>query len=185
MKRYYPRLMLPNMLPNTLYFATLEQINIGETREYAGKFLIANMPLLKGIVHNNSDFIVTELCVGKDEDKYIFINGRCYGLVSVICQRCLEKFEIEINSEFSLSPVYAHTRIELPVQYEPVELKEGKIDLNKLVSEEILLNLPMIPMHEPLVCKGKKWLEENNKQINSYDQPDNRVNPFEVLKKIK
>src|SRR5919112_3901721 len=71
------------------------------------------------------------------------------GMVQLVCQRCLRPMR---------QPVAGHARIALvaseaeadrvPPELEPVHAPAGRIRLRDLVEEEVLLGLPIVPLHE-------------------------------------
>lgn len=73
------------------------------------------------------------------------------------CQRCMEDFEhqLTITESFIIVESEFEENITTFSDYEPVvQIDKSRINLLELVEEEILLNLPAIPMHqEDSLCR--------------------------------
>ncbi len=77
------------------------------------------------------------------------------GRVPLVCQRCLEPLTLEIAANRSF--VLAHREQDLPDLSEEDDeieslLADGKLNALALVEDEILLQIPMAPMHEEGSC---------------------------------
>ena len=77
------------------------------------------------------------------------------GRVPLVCQRCLEPLTLEIAANRSF--VLAHREQDLPDLSEEDDeieslLADGKLNALALVEDEILLQIPMAPMHEVGSC---------------------------------
>ncbi len=74
--------------------------------------------------------------------------------VRLVCQRCLEpvEYELEDRVEFAVleSPAMAQ---HLPEEYEPLVLEDERFSPAMLVEDELIIALPLVPRHEPDVCE--------------------------------
>ncbi len=75
--------------------------------------------------------------------------------LSVRCQRCLEPMDIVIDTELGLAFVEEGGEAHPPEGYEPVPVGGGTISPAELIEDEIILALPMAPMHEG--CSAGAW----------------------------
>lgn len=67
----------------------------------------------------------------------------------LVCQRCLEPFEASVDAEVRVALVATDAEAErVPSEFEPVETQNGVVDLFALVEDELLLALPLVPVHE-------------------------------------
>jgi uncharacterized protein len=68
----------------------------------------------------------------------------------VRCQRCLGALEVPVSSHVGLVfDTAAGAAEELPAgDYEPVPLDAAAVDLAGLVEDELLLSVPLVPLHE-------------------------------------
>jgi len=96
------------------------------------------------------------------------------GSCQLRCQRCLQALDY---------PIKQVSRLMLEDQQPESELLEGSfdsippdahLDVAALVEDEILLNLPFAPRHEPGMC-----------QAESMDPNQGAENPFSVLRSLK
>lgn len=95
----------------------------------------------EGLVHYQFRF-------GVDEGSYVYIHGQVKSELNLECQRCLKPFEKSLESEFWVSPVRSSEDAKgLPEKYDPVFLESDKLSLAHLVEEELILSLPIAPMH--------------------------------------
>ncbi len=79
------------------------------------------------------------------------IDGVVHGKVDLVCQRCMKTVTIAVEEPFKVL-VVREERLEEPGGYEPVVADPGRLDLGWLVEEQVLLALPLVPMHEPGSC---------------------------------
>lgn len=98
------------------------------------------------------------------------------GHVSLTCQRCLEKmrFDLDIQTHLVLVPDEAA----LPALDEEKEgwdviVRPERLSVVALVQEEILLALPVAPMHADKGCGAAELMET-----------DKAAHPFAVLRKL-
>ncbi len=93
----------------------------------------------------------------RDREK-IKVSGKISAKAVLECVRCLEEYEMPIDCHFDvvLFPVGGLTHAEHSVKEEEIEYifyKGNKIDLAKILSEQVNLSLPFNPVcHED--CKG-------------------------------
>jgi uncharacterized protein len=78
------------------------------------------------------------------------------GTVSLECQRCLQPMErsFERVSRIALIASEEETA-RVPPEREPVLAAGGRISIGELLTEELLLLLPIVPLHEERECAGE------------------------------
>ncbi len=100
-----------------------------------------------GVVHYRLKF-------GLDDENFVYIHGWMETELSLECQRCLKPIAKNMSSEFYLSPVQTSEEAEsLPERYEAIFLEEECISIERILEEELILNLPIAPMHSTEDCK--------------------------------
>lgn len=145
-----------------------------------GSVKIADMQRLSANVLASNDKVDVNLQFGVDEQGITFLKGHLNTKLTLQCQRCMEPYVYEIMSDFALGIVNTLDEANaLPDQYEPALAKEGSLALRELIEDEIILNLPIIPRHEPEDCKVKLPLHDTG-----WEQGKGE-NPFHVLKSLK
>lgn len=144
-----------------------------------GKVKVADLKRLDMNLDKNAE-IAVNLQFGIDEQKITYLKGHLETKLSLQCQRCMEPLVYGIMSDFSLGVVSTLDEANsLPEQYEPALAAEGSLALRELIEDEIILNLPIIPKHEPDECKVKLPLAESGWE------PGKGKNPFHVLESLK
>lgn len=145
-----------------------------------GTLKIADMPRLSSNVIASGDSVAAHLQFGVDEQKITYLKGHLETKLTLQCQRCMEPFIYGIMSDFALGIVSTLDEANaLPEQYEPALATEGNLALRDLIEDEIILNLPIIPRHEPEECKVKLPL------VNAEWEQSKGENPFQVLQSLK
>jgi uncharacterized protein len=73
------------------------------------------------------------------------------GMATLQCQRCMQTMELPIDSTTHVGLIFAEAdAAEVPEELEPVLARSGSISVGELVEEELLLALPIVPLHEEL-----------------------------------
>ena len=103
------------------------------------------------------------------------------------CQRCLRDMEVPMKSASVMACVWTDEEAAaLPATYEPL-LVDDNADLSNIAEEEILLAIPVSPVHE----KECKSLEQRAALQTDLEEPaaveviGKRGSPFAVLERLK
>ena len=146
-----------------------------------GSLKIADMHRLNSnLSSGNADTVKVDLQFGIDEQGITFLKGHIETNLRLQCQRCMEPFNYEIISDFILGIVNTLDEANaLPERYEPAMAKEGELALRELIEDELILNLPIIPKHEPEECRVKLPMKDSG-----WEQGKGE-NPFHVLESLK
>ena len=73
------------------------------------------------------------------------------GKATLQCQRCMQTMELGLDGTTHVALVFEEAdAAEVPDDLEPVLAREGRISAGELVEEELLLSLPIVPLHEEL-----------------------------------
>ena len=143
-----------------------------------GDYKIAAMPRISEIARNTEDRVKVDLTFYLENDKTPCIKGIIKANIILDCQRCLEALPLELNVLFNLAFVRHESQAEeLDTSFEIYNIgEEEDLDSIDLITDEILLSIPMAPSHD-FDCSLKIDKEEIVEEI--------RKNPFDVLKNIK
>jgi uncharacterized protein len=131
--------------------------------------------------------IAVDLQFGRDEEGRRLLSAKLDGRVPVACQRCLQGMELELHSELSLLVFDTEEELEkLPTgregSREGVVMTEDGLDVVALIEDELLLSLPMIPMHDDPSCnRVLNQLTDGGGAASNESRP----NPFAVLASLK
>jgi DUF177 domain-containing protein len=92
--------------------------------------------LVRGRVHftRESGFVVADLSMS--------------GAANMTCQRCLGAMSEPVSSEVRVALITAEADAgRVPEHLEPVLAAGGRVTIGELVEEELLLELPIVPLH--------------------------------------
>jgi uncharacterized protein len=148
-----------------------------------GTLAIKDMPRLVSSLANQEGEVVIDANFGIDTQGIKFIKGSVKALVYVLCARCLEVFVQEIISDFSYGLVNTDAKAKkLPKHYEPVLMTDENLNVLEMVEEELIINLPIVPKHDPKSCKVKMPVVvlEDPKAAQEM-----KTNPFSVIESLK
>ena len=73
--------------------------------------------------------------------------GHVSAVLTLTCQRCLEEMAWAVDTDSRLAFVANATSAEVADSREPVIAVDGQVSLATLIEEELLLALPLAPMH--------------------------------------
>ena len=111
------------------------------------------------------------------------VEGRVSGTLPMTCQRCLETVPVQVEQELRLAVSASGNEDALPADFEPWPLIAGPVSIKQLLEDELLLALPLVPMHE-----RREECGELAEQLSALDQGKDdaaKVNPFAVLETLK
>ncbi|MDH5633776.1 MAG: YceD family protein [Gammaproteobacteria bacterium] len=105
--------------------------------------------------------------------------------VPTVCQRCLEPMFCSIWSEFELEFAAGDVALD-EEEIQDIIVVEKPVQLQGLIEDELLLAMPMVPMHEP-ECSASQFLGQAlpEPQVQARTTEKSRENPFAVLAKLK
>jgi uncharacterized protein len=70
------------------------------------------------------------------------------GTARLVCQKCLGAMEVGVEATAEVGLVATEADVNrVPGELEPVLAPEGRISVGELVEEELLLTLPIVPLH--------------------------------------
>ncbi|MDF7666601.1 23S rRNA accumulation protein YceD [Orbaceae bacterium ESL0727] len=118
-----------------------------------------------------------------DEQKLCVISVDAEVTLEQICQRCFKPFITHIKVKNKFSPVKNDAQAEaLPDYYEPVFINElGEVDILALVEDEIILSLPIAPVHDSKHCE----VSEADLVFGEIPVENEKPNPFAILASLK
>jgi uncharacterized protein len=70
------------------------------------------------------------------------------GAATLECQRCMQPMSVPIDTVVRVALVASEADVaRVPVELEPVLAQGGRISIGGLIREELLLTLPIVPLH--------------------------------------
>ena len=114
-----------------------------------------------------------------DDTGRICIQVELKAELQVICQRCLQPMQIDIDRESWLALIKDRSEMEtLPARFEPLTLvDEDDLSILALLEDELLLAIPFAPLHPESECSAS----EDVKRL----QVEGKPNPFASLAQLK
>ena len=138
--------------------------------------LVRALPLLES-PHGELEVLLE---LGRDEDGTHYLAGSVQGKLVLLCQRCLEPMEYPLDVTFRLGLVHSQEQSQgLSDRYEPLLISGEPASLAEVLTDEVLLALPIVPLHSGArTCRPP---------ATDYQTPANsqRENPFAVLAQLK
>ena len=116
------------------------------------------------------------------------VSGDLHGAVVLTCQRCLQSVSIELDDRFQVL-IVEEERGDEPGGYEPVVAKASRLDLRWLAEEQVLLALPLVPMHEnedcieSVVASSSEDTSDSDESAEDAEEPA-RQQPFRNLRDL-
>jgi uncharacterized protein len=71
----------------------------------------------------------------------------------------------------------------LPSSYEPVLVQDGRLNIQDMIEEELIVNLPIVSMHDPKDCQIQLPLEVAS-NVESLVQVE-KESPFKIIESLK
>lgn len=172
---------LSNALPEFV-----DPLRLAETRQVLkGQVAVAVMPRLMAALDISSPArgeVDVDLAFGVDGQGVRRVLGSLHAELDAICQRCLQPMILPLHVNIALGIVRALDEAEhLPDEYEPLVLAsatEGQ-SLAAIIEDELLLALPVAPLHEEAQCTARTTILDAN--IVEDLPPEGKRRPFAVL----
>ena len=121
--------------------------------EMAGSVPMAAMKRLAEMVEEAEGEVAVSLHFGRDKAGQRFITGCINGQLQLLCQRCGQTIKHQFSIVPRMSPVLSEQQAKhLPEGYDPLIVQDEPISLAKIIEDEIILDLPMVPMHQEQKC---------------------------------
>jgi uncharacterized protein len=143
---------------------------------------LARLQRLSDQLSGKTGVVDVDVLFGTDEEGRRHLSGTLDARVQVACQRCLQDMELDLHCELSLLVFDTEDEVqELPESRDAVTMTEDGLDVVALIEDELILSLPMIPMHADVGC---------NRVLNALKQgegpvAEERPNPFAILAGLK
>lgn len=118
------------------------------------------------------------LSFGRDTEGRAMIRGRVRASLELTCQRCLNRVTFVLDAEVALGVVASEAEAKaLPAEFDPLILGDDPVQLAELIEDEILLALPVVPMHAHLCVPAHREHEGMEKADNPFAALRGRVIP--------
>lgn len=178
---YDARLMQKVKIP-----VTIDPVKAAQKRsDYEGFVPLVNLTRLTQSLLNQQGEVTVRVECGTDQQGLTVIQGGASCEVSVTCERCGQAMMLSLDCNFAYTPVKPgdDSALELiPERYDVIEKDEhGEINLRQLVEDELILALPLFPMHDEAVCT----VSAASMSFGDIGPEPEKPNPFAVLAELK
>ena len=147
-----------------------------------GELPFETLPRFSEQLADKAGSVRAKFAFEREERRVAVIRCELDADVRMVCQRCLELATLPVHVECAYQVVKEGASDSVvPKGYEAVEVGEELLDLLTLAEDELLLALPIVPLHDSQDCQ----------QLAGFDKPDpqqnevSRSNPFDVLAQLK
>jgi uncharacterized protein len=127
----------------------VDRLSRGET-EIAFDVPLAELPRLRSRIPGIGGSVRGAVRFGR-RSRFAVAELSLAGKATLQCQRCMQPMELAVDSTTDVALIFAEAdAAEVPEDLEPVLAREGRVSAGELVEEELLLALPIVPLHEEL-----------------------------------
>ena len=163
---------------------TLDPVRTAQKRlDYQGIYTPDQVErVAESVVSVDSD-VECSMSFAIDNQRLAVLNGDAKVTVTLECgRRCGKPFTHQVYTTYCFSPALQQTAEALPEAYEPIEVNEfGEMNLLAMVEDEIILALPVVPVHDSEHCE----VSEADMVFGELPEEAQKPNPFAVLASLK
>lgn len=169
-KIYHARLMYARPFIDSLDFAA-------NGKQIDAQVPVAELPRLLEVLENPQGIFRYRLQGGLDSQGRPVLDVEISGSCQLRCQRCLKAMDYAVQHESRLLLCDQASLDDLDDQEEDFDgiLADTNLDVLALLEDEILLGLPISPMHDSGDCRATE----------GEDKQKGKRNPFAVLENLK
>jgi uncharacterized protein len=122
----------------------------GRQGELGGELELARLPRLASLLHSTAGSVRASLQFRQRGLGRLTATLDLATTVELACQRCLEPFAQPIAERVELAfvgPGEAGAAIPQDQDYEPIELDDGRLLPARLIEDELIVAIPLVPKH--------------------------------------
>lgn len=167
-------------LINLFEFARSEQAKEGELELI--RMMRLESPKREGALHWKATGFVSR-------QKKLHLDLEIAGIVDLVCQRCLEpvKLKLALQRRFLIARTEQEADA-VPMDDDTMEVVVGSdsFDFEALVEDEVLLSLPLVPMHQD--CRQPLLNSDAGEDVGKSAedvQNGSKISPFAALAQLK
>lgn len=147
-----------------------------------GLLLTKNMERLRTSLYDPEAEADVKIQFGVDQQGVHFLKGVVTAHVTLQCQRCMESFVHEICGDFAYGMVSSEEKAKkLPKRYDPITVLDDSLNIPDMIEEELMINLPIVPMHCSVDCKVHLPIVV----AADPEASGEKQNPFKVIESLK
>lgn len=159
--------------------------------QFESSFEAKHLRRFASATENDQAAVKVSLNFDLDEQRRYHLVGTVDCDTAVICQRCMESMPLQIHCDVDVVIVYDDADAkQLARNVEPLVVADGElIDLNEVVEDELLLNMPFTIFHENETCHSQQhiFLDPNApaEELVVDESDIKKDNPFSMLSQLK
>lgn len=143
----------------------------------SGEIPLAGMPRLRELLIEPAGDVRVRLQFSRNEQGRVHIGGDYQASLKVACQRCLAGLTLEMSGPVDVSVVEEGMPLDMVDDgSEPITLTGDQLQVAGFIEDELLLGLPIAPMHAPGQCRAA---------VDGHEESTGKPNPFAALKNLK
>lgn len=148
-----------------------------------GEIALSSLVRLADMLSVAEGVVTYQIDCSKDVERYHRVQVRAQAQLPLDCQRCLTLFHYPIEIDSLLSPVKGEQEMQrLPEAYEPLLVSATEsVALSELIEEELMLAMPLMPMHPDQHCPSPVQLDYPAGESITTEAPK----PFAVLNALR
>jgi uncharacterized protein len=150
-----------------------------------GVLPVKQLARLSSSLFTDDGEVDVNLTFGVDEEGIRFVRGHYEAHLTLQCQRCMESLIYGITDDFALAivnpPKVGKEADQLPSRYDPALITDGMLHVPDMVEDELIVNLPIVPMHDSTDCRVKLPLVADSGLSPELEKD----NPFKVIELLR
>jgi uncharacterized protein len=119
-----------------------------------GDVQVESLGRLQDLLFSNSGALEYALTGRCDEDGKLFLTCAIKGVLQLRCQRCLGALAYSVKLDSELELVENDPNLSAENNLTDAIKADPNMDVLALIEDEVLLDLPMAPMHSPGDCQA-------------------------------
>lgn len=147
-----------------------------------GVIPLKDMDRLLPSLYSDEGRVAVDMTFGVDQQGTHVVRGHYSTHLMLQCQRCMGKFEYEVSGELLLGVVSKEEDVDkLPKGYDAAVVEDGAFVVKDIIEDELILSLPIVPMHDPKDCNVATPLAIESTQ----NAETERESPFKVIELLR
>lgn len=149
-------------------------------RRIEGRIKLERLSRLGSLLSSQKGEVIIDVEFGVGADGIPALRGTLSAQLEMYCQRCMTPAQFAIEAGINLGIVKNEQEAALlPDEYEPLQVEHEPTHFGDIVEDELILALPIAPMHEKSECAAWEPAEE------PAGDEEEKKNPFSVLAELK
>jgi uncharacterized protein len=138
---------MPGSLHTWYSWRDLEALGVRQA-VLTGELELNRLTRLVDLLHSSAGSVKATLRVGRPQTGWLGIELEYETTVELVCQRCLEPITQHLAERVELALVEsAAMEPHVPNGREPVMLEEGRLMPARLIEDELIVSIPLVPKH--------------------------------------